>query len=214
MKRFIYLAILAVFLAVGCVGHLGEFRYVGTPNGYSPVPLKVIKVYMDKNFGEADKVAIDDALMQWNYALNGYIKLNLVSTEFNMEPGIISECMLGNCWLVMKVDSKNPMVAEVDKGKDGKTYTLAWANEIGGNRMWLIRDRLSNAMVTGVSLHEMGHLLGSGHDDAYLMAPMYVWERTRCVDYEALKKVAEYQHLPFANLNYCIYGTYTQGLRE
>jgi len=26
------------------------------------------------------------------------------------------------------------------------------------------------------------------------------------VDYEALKRVADYQHLPMSNLNYCIYG--------
>jgi hypothetical protein len=207
MKRFLVLAALAFCLAVGCLGHMGEFRYVNA-TCYSPIPLKTIKVYVDKNFGPADKVAIDDALNQWNYALNGHIKLEVVTYEFDMDVPSLQKCMVvgSNCWMIMKVDSNNSMVAELDKTKKGKSYTLAWANEIGGNRMYLIRDRLTNEMVTGVTLHEMGHLLGSEHDDAYLMQPMYHWEKTRCVDYEALRKVAKYQHIPFECTSYCVYG--------
>lgn len=214
MKRFLCLMILAVCLAVGCSSHLSEFHYINAPNGYSPIALKVIKVHMDKNFGAADKVALDNALMQWNYALNGYLRLELVDTNFDMQPDVIRQCMLGNCWMILKTDSNNPMVAELDKTKKGKSYTLAWADSIGGNRMWMIRDRMSNEWVTGIALHEMGHLLGAEHDDVYLMQPMFHWEQARCVDYEALRRVAEYQHLPFSKLNYCIYGSLGLGHQE
>ncbi len=212
MKRFYVILALFVCLAIGCLGHLGEFRYTHS-SCYSPVPLKVIQIHVDKHFGAADKLAIDDAIMQWNYALNGYIKLEVVSYDFDMETPTLQKCMVvgSNCWLIMKVDSSNPMVTEIDKTKKGKTYTLAWANELGGNRMYLIRDRLTNKMVTGVTLHEMGHLLGSEHDDAYLMRPMYEWEKTRCVDYEAVMKVAKFQHLPAQCVSYCVYGAYTSG---
>lgn len=208
MKRYLILLMMVVYLAVGCVGHrLTSFKYIHA-GGYSEVPLKVIPVYVDKDFGEADKVAIDDALTQWNYALNGYIRLDVVSYKFDMEPSIIGQCLSGHCWMILKVNSSNPMVGELDAAKNGKpqTYTLAWANEIGGNRMFLIRDRLPNEWVTGVSLHEMGHLLGADHDDVYLMQATFHWEDARCVDYESLKRVADYQHLPMSNLNYCVYG--------
>ena len=206
MKRLLVI-LLAVYLAVGCFAHRGPepFHYINA-GGYSPVPLKVISIYMDKNFGEADKLAIDDAITQWNYALNGYVKLRVVNYRFDMEPEIIKQCLLDNCWLVMKTDSSNSMVTELDKTKHGKSYTLAWANAIGGNRMWMIRDRMYNQWVMGIALHEMGHLLGAQHDDVYLMQPMFNWAEARCVDYEALRRVAAYQHLPMGNLNYCIYG--------
>lgn len=207
MKRLWMVILLAVYLAVGCGAHMPEkFTYINSPNGYSPIPLKVIPIYVDKNFGEADKVAIDDAVMQWNYALNGYIKLQVVSWKFDLEPDVIRTCLSGHCWMLLKTDSKNPMVQSLDAPQKG-TWTLAWANEIGGNRIFMIRDRISNQSMTGVMLHEMGHLLGAHHDNVYLMKPIFNWEEARCVDYAALKLVAEYQHLPFANLNYCIYGS-------
>lgn len=212
MKRFLCLIILAVCLAFGCSGHMGEFHYVNS-GGYTPVPLKVISIYMDKNFGDADKVAIDDAIMQWNYALNGYIVLKVVDYKFDMQPSIIKRCELGSCWMILKTDSLNPMVATLDKPRGGKSYTLAWANSIGGNRMTMIRDRMRNEWVTGIALHEMGHLLGAEHDDVYLMQPMFNWEQARCVDYEALRRVADYQHIPMGSLNYCIYGSLGLGLK-
>lgn len=206
MKRFLLTIVLALCLVIGCMGHANEFNYINS-GGYSPVPLKVIHIYMDKDFGEADKVAIDDAITQWNYALNGYIKLQVVTYRFDMEVDSIKKCILGNCWLIMKTDSNNPMVSFLDSIKGGKSNTLAWVNEIGGNRMWMIRDRIYNRWVTGIALHEMGHLLGARHDNVYLMQPMFNWERARCVDYDALRLVASYQHLPMEKLNYCVYGT-------
>lgn len=204
--------VLAVYLAIGCAGHAGEFQYINA-GGFSPVPLKVIKLYVDKNFGAADQLAIDDAIMQWNYALNGYVKLQVESTSFDMEAETLQRCMVTDrCWLIMRTDSHNPMVDSLDKTKKGKSYTLAWANEIGGNRMWVIRDRVANNWMTGIALHEMGHLLGAEHDDVYLMQPMFNWEQARCVDYEALKRVAAYQHLPMDKLNYCVYGSLGLGL--
>lgn len=206
MKRFLLVLAMAMYFAFGCFGHvISEFHYINSGR-YSPIPLKVISVHLDKNFGESDKIFIDDALKQWNYALNGYVKLEMVDTQFDLEPSVVSKCLLGDCWMIMKVRSDNPMVAVQDAPQKGKTWTLAWVNEVGGNRMWLIRDRMSNEIVTGVTLHEMGHLLGAGHDNVYLMKPIFNWEEGRCVDYEALKRVAEYQHLPMASLNYCVYG--------
>lgn len=202
---------MAFILFVGCMGSSvpKPFRYISVPS-YSIEPLKVYKVWVDKNFGEADKLAIDDAVKQWNYAMNGYVKITVESYKFDMEPEVLGRAMRGEGWVILKIDRNNPLVAGVDKpAKPGEKqyYTLAWVNEIGGNRMWVIRDRISNEQMTGIMLHEFGHLLGAEHDTVYLMQPHYKWEDYRCVDYEALKRVAKWQHLPMERLNYCVYET-------
>lgn len=213
MKRYLLLALTIMALAFGCISHQPKpFRYVANPSGQTAIPLKEIKIWVDKEFGPADRLAIDDAVRQWNFALNGYIKLEVMSWEFDMEPEILQRVMRGEGWVFLKVHSSNPMVSGVDRKPDGTvSWTLGWANEIGGNRMYLIRDRLANNWVTGVTLHEMGHLLGAKHDDIYLMAPHFKWEDARCVDYEALRLVAVYQHIPFERLNYCVYGVEMRG---
>lgn len=197
-----------VLLCCSCLTHLpAPYHYVQV-GGASIVPLKEYHIWIDKTFGEADKLAMDDAIRQWNYALNGYVVLKVESMDFDMEPSIASKVLLGGGWIVMKIDHFNPMVREVDRpARPGEPqyYTLAWVNRIGGNRMWIIRDRMSNEAVEGVMLHELGHLLGAGHDQVYLMQPHYKWEDYRCVDYEAVKRVARYQHLPMDRLNYCLY---------
>jgi len=188
-------------------GHVVKpFHYINS-GGYTPIPVKTINIWIDKDFGEGDQIAIDDAIKQWNYALNGYVKLEVVSTKFDMEPEIIRTVLNGGGWLLLKIQEPNSMIDDgpVENGVP-KSYTLAWANAIGGNRIYFIRNRLKNEWMVGVALHEMGHLLGAQHDDVYLMAPHYNWEDYRCVDYEALKRVAEYQHIPMSKLNYCVYG--------
>lgn len=213
MKRFLLLALVILALGFGCLGHQPKpFYYVGNPGETNVIPLKVYKIWIDKEFGAADQLAIDDAIKQWNFALNGYVKLEVMSTQFDMEPEILARVMRGEGWVILKVNSTNSMVEGVDRKKDGtKSYTLGWANQIGGNRMYLIRDRLRNDWVMGVTLHEIGHLLGAEHDDIYLMAPHFHWEDARCVDYEAIKLVAAYQHIPLSRLNYCVYGAQVRG---
>jgi hypothetical protein len=199
--------LMILMVIIGCVSCLGHqpppFHYV-QHNGYSPLALRYIPVYVDKDFGELDKLAIDDAVRQWNFAMNGYVKLEVQSQPFDMEIDIIRKCLSGGCWMIMKIDSLNPMVGAVDPTPE--TRTLAWANDIGGNRVYVIRDRIQNKWMTGIMLHEMGHLLGAQHDNVYLMRPHFNWEDYRCVDYQALKLVAEAQHIPMEHLNYCVYG--------
>jgi hypothetical protein len=52
-------------------------------------------------------------------------------------------------------------------------------------------------------MHEFGHVLGAGHDQVGLMAPVYSAAASRCIDRDAVSMVANAQHLPMRQLNWC-----------
>lgn len=177
---------------------LGRYSY-SQKELYQGQPVRVIPIWIDKDFGEADRVAIDDALQAWNYAMNGYIRLKVVDTSFDMEVDKIVQQVNQNGWLIMKIKSDNHLVPTSEKGY----WTIGFTEKIGGNHLYLVRDRLANEDVFGVTLHEIGHLMGSGHVGERLMYPHYSRARFQCIDYVTIAKVADYQNLPVGALNYC-----------
>lgn len=204
MKKF-YLLFLLISLITGCGASLKDshYEYSRVSNG-SRVIYRVIPVYIDKTFGEQDKLALDDAIRQWNYVLNRYIELRVMSTSFDMEIEVLREAEAGRALLVMKVFSDNSQIPE-SKG----FRTLAWVNTLGGRRMYFVRDRLGVEDVKPIALHELGHALGSDHEKdeegnvGKLMYPHYKRGSFLCVDYGAMEKVAAYQGLDKNKLNYC-----------
>jgi Matrixin len=59
--------------------------------------------------------------------------------------------------------------------------------------------------LTAVMLHEVGHVLGAGHDPhGHLMAPVYDRDNGHCIDRAAVAMVASAQRLPLNQLNWCV----------
>lgn len=207
MRKLVCGLVVGLLILIGCMrAPVKQFHYVSVP-GYSVAPLKVYKVWVDKTFSSEDRASILDAINQWNYSLNGYVLIVVESYDFDMEMDVIRTVMRGGGWIVLKIESSSPLVGAKDGPPVGgkQYYTLAWVNKIGGYKMYMVRDRVCTECVTGVALHEIGHLLGSEHDDVLLMQPHYNWAEYRCVDYAAVKRVAAYQHLDVGRLNYCKY---------
>lgn len=193
-----------VLLAVLCFScatsyHIGIYTYTHK-HIIAETPKRIIPIWVDKNFGNADRVYIDDAVNQWNYVLNSNIVLKIVDFEFDDEENKVDVQQKQNGWLILKINSKSNLIPPHEKGY----WNIAFVNSIGGNYMYLVRDRLSNAAITGVAMHEMGHLLGAKHDNEGLMFRHYSLGEYQCADYDAVKEVADYQHIPIENLNYCI----------
>jgi hypothetical protein len=176
---------------------LGMFQY--TKKESNAVVIKTIPIWIDGGFGEADRLLIDDAINKWNYALNGYIKLVVVDNNFNMEVGKISEQIREGGWLIMKINSANPMIPKVTNGY----HAIGFTDKIGGNNLYLVRDWLSNDEIFGITLHEIGHNLGSTHVGSKLMYKNYDKARFQCIDWDTINAVANYQHLDVSKLNYC-----------
>ena len=149
-------------------------------------------------------VAIDDAINQWNYALNGYIRLRIVSTKLDMEPEILKDVYKQNGYMVLKVNSDTPFVPSMKGGR-----ILAWVDYIGiGHKLFIVRDRIENTTeLRELAMHEIAHLLGAEHidDKPSLMQSEYFHINAQCIDEHTMKEVAVYQYIPFRSVNYCYY---------
>ena len=73
MKKLL-LCLMICFMWFGCAARDGLHYYINAPSGASE-RTKVIDIYVDHEFGNADKVAIQEGIEQWNYALNKQIEI-------------------------------------------------------------------------------------------------------------------------------------------
>lgn len=199
------MVIIASLFMGGCIdinaGHIGIFKYTERVSE-AKTPKRTIPIWIDKNFGNADQVEIQKAIDKWNYALNGYIVLKVVNNKFGMEISEIEEQKREKGWLFLRVDSNNPIVPIVKNNR----RTLGWANEIGGDHLYIVRDLIGNEDVYGITSHEIGHLLGSAHTDGFLMNETYSKLSAQCIDVKAVENVSRYQNIPIEHMNYCIVG--------
>ena len=65
-------------------------------------------------------------------------------------------------------------------------------------------DRVRGYDLTSVMRHELGHVLGLGHDpNGRLMSSHYTTSRQQCIDRAAADAVAAKRGLPPGELNWC-----------
>jgi hypothetical protein len=100
---------------------------------------------------------------------------------------------------VAKVDSSHPITRQ-GEGRQALAVTVGGS---GGGFVYVIGDRIGGRDLTGVVMHEFGHVLGAGHDGHGLMAPVYNANNGRCIDRDAAVLVANAQRLPLAQMNWC-----------
>lgn len=200
---WVLLITLAIMLS-GCLlgPELGQFTYVDH-TALRGKTVREIPIWVDKNFAEVDRVSIANAVATWNHALNGYVHLSIVDREFDMEVSKIIDQVHAGGWLFLKIKSGSPIIPVAKSGY----RVLGFTEIVGGQHLWLVIDRLANEDVFGITLHEIGHLLGANHTSGeHLMFPYYTRARYQCIDKESLSKVAAYYKLPLSNLNYCLDG--------
>lgn len=203
---FLWTCLLLVSLS-SCLEPLPQrtaFYYVNSAVEAPLVPVRVIHIWIDKNFGQADLLCIEDAIHQWSYALHGYLTLEIESTTFDMEDAPLQEVALGHGWVILKIDSDNSLVEAQDHDT---SKALAFTEKIGGGHLYVVRDRIDNIQMTGIIMHEIGHLLGARHQKGpdNLMYPIFRINNSRCIDRATLQQVATYQGLPLERMNYCLY---------
>lgn len=155
-------------------------------------------VIIDNKFSSSDKIAIKNAIDDWNLMLNGQLNYSIVEPSRNMNSEKMKELVERGDIFIIKIDGKNPMI------RKGDNFTIGFTDKKPGNFLFLVRERIKDEDLSAVVKHEFSHTLGSSHLAGTTMNSFYVKRLYNCIDFETVKQVAEVQHLDLDNLNYCI----------
>jgi hypothetical protein len=208
------LLIAAVAISAYAASPYGQDDRYASTTGYARGPLppyqytdhaqpassgRTVTLYIDGDFPDAQRRAIIGAMREWNYVLNGYVQFraHLLSADTNSAE--IARLRRNGAWIVALVDSRHP-IAQQGEGAHALAVTVGNGHD---GFVYVIGDRIGGRDLTGVLMHEFGHVLGAGHDHAGLMAPVYNAAAARCIDHDAVAMVANVQRLPLQRLNWC-----------
>jgi len=178
-------------------GYAG-YQYTNHPTRASTG--RSVALYVDTDFDERERQHIVSAMRQWNYVLNGSVQMRAKLLPDDPSPSTLSQIRRSGGWIVAKVDSRHP-VARQAQGRHALALTVGGGPN--GGFVYVISDRIGSRDLTGVVMHEFGHVLGAGHDNSGLMAPVYNASGARCIDREAAAMVADAQHLAVSQMNWC-----------
>jgi hypothetical protein len=160
---------------------------------------RTLNLYVDHDFDPRERDRIVSALRQWNHVLNGMIRLEAKLLPQDVSAADLQRLKRSGGWLVLRVDSRH-RIAHSGEGKDALAVTVGGT---GGGVVYVISDRIGGRDLSGVVMHEFGHVLGAGHGQRGLMAPVYSLDGARCIDYAAVSLVAQAQRLPVNSMNWC-----------
>jgi hypothetical protein len=160
---------------------------------------RVFDLYVDRDFSAHDRDRILFAVKQWNYALNGFIHFRTSLLPDQVSSSMVTQIKRQGGWIVAHVDSHHP-IAQQGEGLHALAVTIGNGHT---GFVYVISDRIGNRDLSGVVMHEFGHVLGAGHDTAGLMAPVYNAAGARCIDHDAMAMVAQAQRLPMSDVNWC-----------
>jgi hypothetical protein len=148
---------------------------------------EIVSLRINGPFVLGDRAKVFRAVNEWNQALNGFVRFEIVP-EGGPPPA-------GKTWTIV-ASHDNPPAA-----RSALAFTYALPN--GGGLMAVYLDRVGTRDLGGVVMHELGHVLGLGHDSGGLMATHYHPTAQQCVDKAAVEAVAARRGLPLGQLNWC-----------
>lgn len=170
----------------------------------------IINIYIDRSFSQNEKLAIDNGINNWNYVLNGQMILKVVDYNVLPSPENIQAIKSSGNIIIIQANETDPNIPKQVNNNDCQKknnclITLAWADSVGGNLIYIIKRRVMADNVEYIVMHELGHVFHLSHqeDENSLMYRIYTKLGYLCVDFLSAKLVAEQYNLDVNRINYC-----------
>lgn len=147
------------------------------------------RVYLS-GFDETDTESIHVAVTNWNEAFHGHVVIDFEHRGYTADDAVASQRHRGI--IISKVDSTCPYIPTSPAG------TLAWVDSIGGDKVWVIRDRIDTRDLTTIVMHEFGHVFGALDDmepESKRLMAMQWSDKPACIDAQTAKEVETYLDL-------------------
>jgi hypothetical protein len=145
---------------------------------------EVVRLAIDERFDGYGRAKILRAINEWNHVLNGFVRVDIAATT-DGGPA---------------VDRLPAPHGALFSNALAVTYPLRGV----GGRVIVYTGRLSGHDLVGVMRHELGHVLGLGHDPkGGLLFTRYAARNQQCIDQAAAEAIAATRGLPLAALNWC-----------
>jgi hypothetical protein len=152
---------------------------------------EIVRIAIDDQFDMYQRAKILRAVNEWNHVLNGFVRLD-TDPAADKEP----------VWIIVPMRGGRP--PPVSGMIIGHALAATQAVEPIGGVVIVYVDRVRGYDLASVMRHELGHVLGLGHDpDGRLMSSRYTASRQQCIDRAAAAAVAAHRTLPPAALNWC-----------
>jgi hypothetical protein len=167
-----------------------------TSHASTAAATEIIPIRVSGPFEAYERAKILRAVNEWNVALNGHARFDIVPDG---APAVAGKSQAAP-WMIAAVKGNGGRAAA------GVATALAhtYGDPDSGGLMTVYLDRLGKRDLGGVVMHELGHALGLGHDHGGgLMAARYHPSSQQCVDKSAAQAVAARRGLPVDQLNWC-----------
>jgi hypothetical protein len=162
-------------------------RYLQQPA--STAAPKTIALTLEGSFNADETANIQRAVQEWNHALNGFIRLDLVAGRGG-----------SSSWSIRAERGGSPHTTK----PGGQPLASSQTGFLGiGGTMLIYVDRIGTRDLRGIVMHEIGHVLGLNHDHGNLMSARYQPTGDQCIDRATIETVAARHSLPAASLNWC-----------
>jgi hypothetical protein len=216
MRKLVWLLGLVMGILLtgcGCGGSQTMYQYRSVDQAPHNSTMKVVPVYVDKNFSGHNKVIIKNVIDEWNNTLNGQLRIEVKTWILDRSDEERTAALVSKInhthegLMILSVSEDDPLLSDFET--DG---VLAFVNSLGNQAhvLVVIQDHIGERNLHTILLHEFGHALGAFHVNARsLMNPYYGSGNGRpsmqvdCVDAITADQVAGYYGLDFSRMNYC-----------
>lgn len=152
---------------------------------------QVISLRIDGTFDPGERANVLLAVGEWNHVLNGFVRFDIAAPNGGGP----------RTWDIRAEKGGSPQAPDPSTGQP-LSFTQAGFASLGG-KMVIYVDRIGTRDLRGIVLHELGHVLGLGHDSSTLMSARYSPNKEQCVDRSTAAAVAALRKLPLDGLNWC-----------